>query len=100
MEQLLPLLIQLIGGGAGGNIAGTLLKNIDLSKLAQTIIGIIGGIAGGQAVDWMGVLESVLGAGGAGEMAGQAGASAIGGGLLVAIIGLIKKAMAGGAAAH
>lgn len=100
MEQLVPLLIQLIGGGAGGNIAGTLLKNIDLSKLAQTIIGIVGGIAGGQAVDWMGVLESVLGAGGAGEMAGQAGASAIGGGLLVAIIGLIKKAMAGGAGAH
>ena len=100
MEQLVPLLIQLIGGGAGGNIAGTLLKNIDLSKLAQTIIGIIGGIAGGQAVDWMGVLESVLGNGGAGEMAGQAGASAIGGGLLVAIIGLIKKAMAGGAAAR
>ena len=61
MEQLLPLLIQLIGGGVGGNIAGTLLKNIDLSRLAQTIVGIIGGIAGGQAINWMGVLESVLG---------------------------------------
>ena len=100
MEQLLPLLIQLIGGGAGGNIAGALLKNIDLSKLAQTVIGILGGIAGGQAVNWLGLLESILGAGGASEMAGQAGASAVGGGLLVAIIGMIKKAMAGGAAAR
>jgi hypothetical protein len=97
MEQLLPLLIQLIGGGAGGNIAGSLLKNIDLSRLAQTVIGIIGGIASGQAVNWMGVLESVMGAGGAGGMLGQAGVS---GAILVAIIGMIKKAMAGGAAAH
>jgi hypothetical protein len=99
MEQLVPLLIQLIGGGAGGNIAGSLLKNIDLSKLAQTIIGIVGGIASGQAVNWMGILESVLGAGGAGEMVGQAGVSGVGGAVLVAIVGLIKKAMAGGAAA-
>lgn len=96
MEQLLPLLIQLIGGGAGGNIVGSLLKNANLSRLVQTVVGIIGGIAGGQAVDWMGMLESMMGAG---EMAGQAGASAVGGGLLVAIVGLIKKAMAGGAAA-
>jgi hypothetical protein len=97
MEQLIPLLIQLIGGGAGGNIAGSLLKNIDLSKLAQTIIGVIGGVAGGQAVNWLGLLESILGSGGAGSLAGGAGASAVGGGLLVAIIGMIKKAMAGGA---
>lgn len=97
MEQLIPLLIQLIGGGAGGNIAGTLLKNIDLSKLAQTIIGIVGGIAGGQAINWMGVLESVLGAGGAGGLLGNAGVSGAGGAILVAIVGLIKKAMAGGA---
>ncbi|MDZ4659085.1 MAG: hypothetical protein SH868_16045 [Bythopirellula sp.] len=98
MEQLIPLLIQLIGGGAGGNIAGTLLKNIDLSRLAQTIIGIVGGIAGGQAINWMGVLESVMGAGGAGGLLGNAGVSGAGGAILVAIVGLIKKAMAGGGA--
>lgn len=99
MEQLVPLLIQLIGGGAGGNIVGALLKNVDLSKLAQTIIGIIGGIAGGQAVNWMGLLESVLGANDAGALIGDAGASAVGGGLLVAIVAMIKKAMASGGAA-
>jgi hypothetical protein len=100
MEQLLPMLIQLIGGGAGGNIAGSLLKNIDLSRLAQTVIGILGGIAGGQAINWMGVLESVMGAGGAGGMLGNAGVSGVSGAVLVAIVGMIKKAMAGGAAAH
>ncbi len=101
MESLLPLLIQLIGGGAGGNIAGSLLKNIDLSKVVQTIVGIIGGIAGAQGLNWAGILQSVLSGGGAGEMLGQAGVSGVGGAILVAIVGMIKKAMAGGgAAAH
>lgn len=98
MEQLLPLLIQLIGGGAGGNIAGALLKNIDLSKLAQTIIGIIGGVAGGQAINWMGLLETLLSSGGAGGLLGNAGVSGVSGAILTIIVGLIKKAMAGGAA--
>lgn len=98
MEQLLPLLIQLIGGGAGGNIAGALLKNIDLSKLAQTVIGIIGGVAGGQAINWMGLLETLLSAGGAGGLLGNAGVSGVSGAILTIIVGLIKKAMAGGAA--
>lgn len=100
MEQWLPLLIQLIGGGAGGNIAGALLKNINLSRLAQTIIGIVGGIASGQAVNWMGILESLMTAEGAGGMLGNAGVSGAGGAILVAIVGMIKKAMAGGTAAH
>jgi hypothetical protein len=100
MEQLLPLLIQLIGGGAGGNIAGSLLKNIDLTKLAQTVIGIIGGIAGTQGLNWMGILETLLSSGGAGGMLGNAGVSGVSGAILTVIVGLIKKAMAGGAAAR
>jgi hypothetical protein len=99
MEQLLPLLIQLIGGGAGGNIAGALLKNINLTKVAQTVIGIIGGVVGGQAINWMGVLESVMGAGGAGGLLGNAGVSGVSGMLLTMIVGYVKKAMAGGSAA-
>lgn len=97
MESLLPLLIQVLGGGAGGNIAGKLLKNVDLSKLIQTVVGIIGGVAGGQAVDWLGMLQSVLGEGGAGGLLGDAGASGIGGAILVAIVGFIKKSMSGAA---
>jgi hypothetical protein len=97
MENLLPLLIQLIGGGAGGNIAGSLLKNLDLSRLMQTILGVIGGVASGQAVDMMGVLEQVLGAGGAGGLLGNVGVSGVGGAILTILIGLLKKSLAGGA---
>ena len=95
MDKLLPIIIQIIGGAAGGNVIAALLKNINLDKVIATITGIIGGIAGGQLADVTGLLEKVLGAtGGGAEMAGQGGASAIGGALLTAIVGFIKKAMA------
>lgn len=98
METLLPLLIQVLGGGAGGNIVGKILKNIDLSKLVQTIIGIAGGVLGGQGLGMLEVLQGVLGSEGAGGLLGNAGASGISGAVLVAIVGLIKKAMSGGQA--
>ena len=95
MDNLIPLLIQVVAGGAGGNIVGALLKNINLTKVVQTVVGIVGGILGGQATGLLDVLQSVLGEGGAGEILGNAGASGIGGALLVAIVGFIKKAMGG-----
>jgi len=96
MEQLLPLIIQLLGGAAGGNLVGTLLKNVNLTALVRTIVGIIGGIGGGQLASLTGLLESILGdaAGTGGMVAGNAGASAAGGALLTLIVGLIKQAMA------
>jgi hypothetical protein len=94
MEQLLPILIQLIGGAAGGNVVGGLLKNIDLSKVLRTILGIVGGVGGGQLAALIPALTAILGADGGGAMVGQAGAGAVGGGLLTLIVGLIKKAMA------
>lgn len=98
METLLPLLIQVLAGGAGGNIIGKVLKNIDLTKVVQTVVGIIGGVLGGQGAGLIEALESILGSGGAGGLLGNAGASGIGGAILVAIVGFIKKAMAGSSA--
>lgn len=92
MEQLIPILIQLISGAAGGNVVGGLLKNIDLSKVLRTILGIVGG---GQLAALIPALTAILGADGGGAMVGQAGAGAVGGGLLTLLVGLIKKAMAG-----
>jgi hypothetical protein len=97
MGTLVSLIIQLIGGGAGGNIVAALLKNLNLDKVLATITGVVGGVAGGQLASWMGILKQVMDAMGGstgGEIAGHAGASAIGGALLTAIVGFIKKAMA------
>ncbi|HEX2473569.1 MAG TPA: hypothetical protein VHK01_02415 [Lacipirellulaceae bacterium] len=92
MEQLIPLLVQVIGGAAGGNAVGALLKKADLSAILRTVLGIVGGVGGGQLASLLGILQSVLGqAGTGGEIAGHAGASAIGGALLTAIVGMIKQ---------
>ena len=93
METILPLIIQLIGGAAGGNGIGALLKQPQLSIAAKTIAGIIGGVSAGQLAGLLPALQSLLGDGGAAALAGNAGASAIGGGLLTLIVSLIKQAI-------
>jgi uncharacterized membrane protein YeaQ/YmgE (transglycosylase-associated protein family) len=91
----LGLIIQLISGAVGGNVAGSLMKNASLGPVLNSIVGVLGGGLGGQ-------LLSMLGVGGA-EAAGsmdiasiitQVAGGGVGGGVLLAIVGLIKKAMA------
>jgi uncharacterized membrane protein YeaQ/YmgE (transglycosylase-associated protein family) len=91
----LGLIIQLISGAVGGNVAGSLMKNASLGPVLNSVVGVLGGGLGGQ-------LLSMLGVGGA-EAAGsmdiasiitQVAGGGVGGGVLLAIVGLIKKAMA------
>ncbi len=91
----LGLIIQLISGAVGGNVAGSLMKDADLGPVLNSIVGILGGGLGGQ-------LLAMLGVGGA-EATGtmdiasivtQVAGGGIGGGVLLAIVGLIKNAMA------
>ncbi len=91
----LGLIIQLISGAVGGNVAGSLMKNASLGPVLNSVVGILGGGLGGQ-------LLSMLGVGGA-EAAGsmdiasiitQVAGGGVGGGVLLAIVGLIKNAMA------
>jgi len=46
--NLVPLIIQLISGAVGGNIAGALLKKFDLGPIGNSIAGIVGGGIGGH----------------------------------------------------
>src|SRR3972149_3426921 len=92
------LIIQLISGAAGGNIAGALLKKFSLGTIGNSIVGILGGGLGGQ-------LLGMLGAGGTGAAAGAASGldigsivssvagGGVGGGVLMAIVGLIRQQM-------
>ena len=50
MEEYLPLIIQLVSGAVGGNLAGKLMKNFSLGTLWNSIAGILGGGLGGQAL--------------------------------------------------
>ena len=93
MENLLPLIIQLVSGAAGGNAAGSLMKNLSLGTVGNSIVGILGGGIGGQVLGMLGI------ASGSGELdiagiIGSIASGGVGGGVLLAVIGMIKKAMA------
>ena len=86
MESLLPIIIQLVSGAAGGNIAGALMKNLSLGTAGNSIAGIVGGGIGGQ-------LLSMIGAGGMDGIVGSLASGGVGGAVVMAVIGVIKKAM-------
>ena len=88
MEALMPLIMQLVSGAVGGNIIGALAKKLSLGFLGNTVAGLVGGGAAGQLLG--GSLGSMLGNG----MLGSVGAAAGGGGIVMVIVGLIKKMMA------
>ena len=96
--DLVPLLVQLASGAVGGNIAGAALKESSLGTLGNSLVGILGGGLGGQ-------LLTMLGVGGAGAAASASGmdigtivssiaGGGVGGGVLMAIIGLIRQQLA------
>jgi hypothetical protein len=100
---VIGLIIQLVSGAAGGNIAGSVLKQYDLGVVGNSIVGLIGGGVGAQ------VLGALLGTGAGGAAAAggldigaiveQIAAGGAGGGILMVIVGIVKQAMGGQKAA-
>ena len=87
MEQLMPLIIQLISGAVGGNVIGALAKKLSLGFLGNTVAGLVGGGLSGHFLgDTVGAM---LGSG----MLGDVGAAAGGGGIVMVVVGLIKSMM-------
>ncbi|MEO1574256.1 MAG: hypothetical protein AAFU65_04770 [Pseudomonadota bacterium] len=93
MESLLPLIINLVSGAVGGNLAGSLMKNFSLGTLWNSVVGILGGGLGGQILGMLGI---AAGGGGmdVGSIVGSLASGGVGGGALMVIVGLIKKAIA------
>lgn len=95
MEGLIPMIIQLVSGGAGGLGAGKLMPKASLGTIGNVIAGVVGGGVGGQLLAMFGIDFS--GAGGtdmSGILASLAGGG-VGGGALMAIVGVIKNAIGG-----
>ena len=93
MEQVLPWIIRILGGAVGGNVVGKLFGKLSLGTLGNSIAGILGGGIGGQILQSLGVGANANGALDLTSVLSNIGASAAGGGVLMAIIGFIKKAM-------
>lgn len=95
MSGMLPIIIQLIAGALGGNAAGALFKNLSLGTLWNSVAGIIGGGLGGQLLGMLGI------AAGGGDMdlmgiLGSVAGGGVGGGVLMAVIALVKNLLAKG----
>jgi uncharacterized membrane protein YeaQ/YmgE (transglycosylase-associated protein family) len=65
-----------------------LLKQFSLGPIGNSIVGVLGGAAGGALMSHLPALAST-------GTAGNVGGSAVGGAILMAIIGAVKNAMAG-----
>jgi uncharacterized membrane protein YeaQ/YmgE (transglycosylase-associated protein family) len=91
---MLPLIIQLVSGAVGGNLAGSAMKNSSLGTLWNSVAGIVGGGLGGQLLGLIGVAAAPSGSMDLGSVVGSVLSGGVGGGVLMAIIGAVKKAMA------
>lgn len=93
--DIVTLLIQLISGALGGNLAGALFKNISLGTLGNSLAGIVGGGLGGQIIGSLlnlpGVSTDLLD-----PMAilGQVASGGVGGTIVMAIIGFLRSVLA------
>lgn len=99
MEALLPIIIQLLAGGAGGNVVGQLAKNLSMGTTGNSIAGAVGGLVlswvAGQVPGLDALVGGMAAGGGAdiGALAGQGVAGLVGGGALTAIAGFVKNNM-------
>src|SRR5216684_9076453 len=83
---IVGLIIQLISGAVGGNIAGAALKQYDLGTLGNSIAGVIGGGVGAQ------IIGALVGGGAGAELAGAGGLD------IGAIVGQVASGGGGGGA--
>lgn len=103
MEQILAIILPLISGAAGGNVVGALAKNLSLGTLGNSLAGIVGGIGGSQLIGMLmgggtaaAATAATTAAGGMdiGSIITQVASGGVGGGVVMAIIGVIKGMMA------
>jgi hypothetical protein len=109
MEMIVPLLVQLIAGAAGGNVIAQVVKKVNLGPTGNSIAGAIGGLAATWLAGMVPGLDGLVGmAGGSaaagataaaggldiGALVGQGVTGLVGGGVLAAIVGAIKSSMA------
>jgi len=95
--DIITLIIQAVCGGVGGNVAGKLIKKIDMGVVLNTILGIVGGGLGGQLLNQLGVPTTSLSSLSSIDfpsLLSNIGTGAAGGGVLLSVVGIIKTLVA------
>ena len=91
---MIELIIMLISGAVGGNIAGAAMKEQNLGTLYNSVAGMAGGAVGGGLISAIIPALAIGGDLSIGSIIGNVASGGIGGGVLMMIIGMIKKSMA------
>jgi hypothetical protein len=94
--DITSLIVELVSGAVGGNVAGAAMKEKSLGTAGNSIAGIVGGGIGGA------ILQAVMGGGAAGaggaldmsNILSNVGGGGVGGAVLMIIVALIKNQMA------
>ena len=94
--DIVTLLIQLISGALGGNIAGSLFKNMSLGSLGNSLAGLVGGGRGGAILNRaLGLGKTSVDAGlDPGAIISQIAGGGVGGGILMVVVGLLRQVFA------
>lgn len=93
--MLINLLIQIVSGAIGGNVAGAASKDINLGTIGNSLAGAVGGGVGGQLLAAMiPMLAQTASTADIGALVGQVAGGGVAGAVLTAIVGLIKNKMA------
>lgn len=92
--DLVSLLISLVSGAVGGNIAGAAMKDKSLGAVGNSIAGIIGGGLGGVILRAIGVFAQSGGSLDVGSIVGNIAGGGVGGAILLIVVSLIKSSMA------
>ena len=92
--NIVNLIIGLVSGIIGGNIAGASMKEKSLGPLWNSITGILGGGAGGAILQLLGLFNQPGGAGiDIQSILSNIGSGGVGGAILMIIVALIKNSM-------
>lgn len=100
------LLVSLISGAVGGNVAGAALPDKSLGALGNSLSGLVGGGIGGQLLQALGLIATqaagaaqgaagTAAAGGLdiGSLLANIGGSGVSGAILMIVVSLIKNAV-------
>lgn len=96
--MIMQTLINAVAGAVGGNAVAKGAPNTNLGLAGNSIAGLLGGIGGGPLVDSLLAMAMTGGLNGLlGDMGGGLASSAVGGAILTAVVGYVKKSyMSGG----
>ena len=91
--DIVSLIVNLISGALGGNIAASFLKDQSLGTIGNSVAGIFGGGIGAAILQALGAFTGTGGLD-VGSLIASVLSGGIGGAVVMAIIGLIKSAPA------